>query len=37
MAEINYAGEFVVEECTLYTVGGLEVGLEGTGCNHNCF
>ena len=27
MAEINYAGEFVVEECTLYTVGGLELDL----------
>ena len=28
MAEIKYAGEFVVEECTLCTVGGLELDLK---------
>ena len=27
MAEIKYAGEFIVEECTLCTVGGLELNL----------
>ena len=30
MAELKYAGEFIVDECTLYTVGGLELDLEGT-------
>ena len=27
MAEINYAGEFIVSECILCTVGGLELDL----------
>ena len=27
MAEIKYAGEYIVEECTLCTVGGLELNL----------
>ena len=27
MAEIKYAGEYIVEECTLCTVGGLELDL----------
>ena len=27
MADIKYAGEYIVEECTLCTVGGLELNL----------
>jgi hypothetical protein len=27
MADIQYAGEYIVEECTLFTVGGLELDL----------
>ena len=34
MAEIKYAGEYIVEECTLCTVGGLELDPSRSTCNH---
>jgi len=37
MAELKYAGEFIVEECTLCTVGGLELDLKEQFSNISIF
>ena len=37
MAEIKYAGEYIIEECTLCTVGGLELDLRDLVASINIF